>query len=446
MSAMPTERLLLAAAALLFAVRAVHVLARRAGQPAVVAELSVGILLGLALTGGMERELLTEPVREGLAALGGFGLLLFLFETGCATGHGPARREGKQILLLGGTSFLVPFAAGAALAAALVGTYGPGSGREAAFVLFLATALAVTALPVLARIMSDLGLAETRLGGTSIAGAAVCDALAWTVLAVALAVDGSDLGEGLAGLAGCALYTALLLTLGRRALLRFTAGRGPLAPHPTAALLGAAILLSAWVTALLGVHAVFGAFLLGFAVRPSGDVDPLGPARAVLRPVAMLLAPLYFVVSGMAVDLGAVASELWLLAALGGLALAGKLVAALGAGALCGMKPRESLLLGAVLNTRGVTELVILSIGFSNGLLGEELFGALTVYALLATALTGPVLSRWGPGRSRGTEQLAPNTTPLRGDTDGSRTAGPGGADHRRLDEHRRGDGRGIRP
>nr|QXL90831.1 potassium transporter [Streptomyces sp.] len=445
MSAMPTERLLLAAAVLLFAVRAVHVLARRAGQPAVVAELSVGILLGLALTGDVERELLTEPVREGLAALGGFGLLLFLFETGCAAGHGPSPRHGRRILLIGAASFLVPFAVGTGVAVALAGSYGPGSGRELAFVLFLATALAVTALPVLARIMSDLGLAETRLGRTSIGSAAVCDALAWTVLAVALAVDGDDgLGEGLAGLAGCALYTGALLTVGRRALVRLTA-RGPVAAHPAAALLAAGILLSAWVTSLLGVHAVFGAFLLGFAVRPVGDVDPLGPARAVLRPVAMLLAPLYFVVSGMAVDLGAVASELWLLGVLGGVALAGKLVAALGAGALCGMKPRESLLLGAVLNTRGVTELVILSIGLSNGLLGQELFGTLTVFALLATALTGPVLSRWGPGRSLGTE-LAPTVSLLRGDHDGTGTAGQSRAGHRRIDEHRRGDGRGIRP
>ncbi|MFE0131910.1 cation:proton antiporter [Streptomyces sp. NPDC059037] len=446
MSAMPTERLLLAAAALLFAVRAVHVLARRIGQPAVVAELSVGILLGLALTGGMERELLTAPVREGLAALGGLGLLLFLFETGCATGHGPSPRHGRRILLIGGASFLVPFAAGAAVAALLADAYGPGSGRSVAFVLFLATALAVTALPVLARIMSDLGLADTRLGVTSIGSAAVCDALAWTVLAVALAVDGSgELREGLAGLAGCALYTALLLTLGRRLLVRLATARGPVAAHPAAALLAAGILLSAWVTSLLGVHAVFGAFLLGFALRPVGDVDPLGPARAVLRPVAALLAPLYFVVSGMAVDLGAVASELWLLGLLGGVALAGKLVAALGAGALSGMKPRESLLLGAVLNTRGVTELVILSIGFGNGLLGAELFGTLTVFALLATALTGPVLSRWGPGRTPGAE-LAPPVSLLRGDEDGPWPARPGGADHRRIDEHRRGDGRGIRP
>ncbi|MDX3227791.1 cation:proton antiporter [Streptomyces sp. ME19-01-6] len=412
-TAMPVEELLPALAAIVLLVRGVHALARRCRQPAVVAELAAGILLGLALrlvlTDEAEAAILTRPVREGLTALGGLGLLLFLFETGCGAGGGPAPRHGRRALWIGGTAFLVPFAAGLGAAYAIVGEHGPGASRTTAFVLFLATALAVTALPVLARIVDDLGLADTRLGTLAVGGAAVCDALAWTVLAVALAVDGErEPGRAAAGLAGCAVYTLALLTVVRPVVRRLTA-RGPAAPYGTAALLCAGVLLSSYVTALLGVHAIFGAFLFGFAVRPAGPPrgqgpaapapNPLGPARAVLRPVAGLLAPVYFVVSGMAVNVSAVAAQLWLLGFLGGVALVAKVTAAAGAGALCGLGRRESVLLAVLLNTRGVTELVILSIGWSSGLLDQQIYGAMTVFALFATALTGPVLLRWGSAR-----------------------------------------------
>ncbi|MFE3764747.1 cation:proton antiporter [Streptomyces sp. NPDC059104] len=374
--------------------------ARRVGQPAVVGEIAVGILLGPSLLGWVwpqgQRWLLPGDVLPYLGVLGDLGLVAFMFLVGLELDLGLLRGQGRAVVLVSQAGVWVPWALGALLALGLYGSFAPEGVGRAEFVLFVAVALSVTAFPVLARILTEQGLHGTPVGALAMACAAVVDVVAWCLLAVVVAVaggGGAGVGSGRALAAGAFVAG---MWWGVRPLLARVVGRwscGAGGGGGVLAGLFGGLCLAAYTTDVLGVHALFGAFVFG-AVVPRG-VKAVERAAERIREFAVpLLLPLFFVGSGLRTDVGALAGGgVWLWAAVvPAVAVVAKWGGATGAALLAGRNREEAVLLGALMNCRGVTELVVLDIGLGLGVIGVELFTVLVLMALVTTAMTGPVV------------------------------------------------------
>jgi len=383
--------------------------ARLIGQPPVIGEITAGILLGPSLLGDLIGEdLFPSGIQAPLKALADVGLVLFMFVVGLELDQRLVRGRGKVAAGVSLGSTLLPFGLGALLALAIADEHVDG-GDKLAFVLFLGAAMSATAFPVLARILTDRGMHRTRLGGLALACAAVIDVLAWTALAAVVALAGS--GEGQWKIA-FALPFALVMILGVRPALRRLVPAYEKAGRLTPDLLAIVLIglfLSAWATEWLHVHFIFGAFLFGAVMPRGGAAERLNHEilERLEQLAVLLLLPMFFVVSGFNVDLGALqVSSFGTLAAILFVAIFGKLAGTYAAARLLGVPNRESAGLAALLNTRGLTEIVILSVGLERGILDTELYSLMVLMALLTTAMTGPLLSRLYP-RERVEAELA---------------------------------------
>ena len=385
------------------AARLCGAIATRVGQPRVVGEMAAGLLLGPSVLGrvapALSYALFPAPSLAFVNALAQIGVLLFMFVVGLELDVRHLRRRGHTAVLTSHASIIAPMLLGTTLALALYERYAPAGIGFAPFALFMGAAMSVTAFPVLARILADRNMTATPLGSLAIACAAVDDVTAWCILAavvgVARAGDASALGITIAGTAAFALA---MFTLGRPLLARLTArveqrrasggGEGFLAVVLLVAL------ASAWVTERLGVHALFGAFLVGALLPQSPVVEQLaGRLRDLL---VVLLLPLYFAFTGLrtAVALSA-DGAMWLAyVAVLAVAIVGKLGGTSVAARVAGMRWRDALSLGALMNTRGLMELVILNVGLDIGVLSPPLFAMMVVMAFITTALTTPLLDR----------------------------------------------------
>ncbi|MCW2665333.1 MAG: Kef-type transport system, rane component KefB [Frankiales bacterium] len=371
-------------------------------QPPVVGELLAGIALGPSAIGLAWPELsaLVAPPasRPALQAVAQLGLVVFMLLVGLEVDLRAVTSRARLVTAVSCSSFALPFALGAGLALLLHAGHGvteAGPVGRAAFVLVLGTAFAVTAFPVLARILHDRGLTGTPVGSTALACAAVTDVAAWLVLAVAVSLVSTSARPPAVVLLGAVAYTGAVLLLLRPALARLHT-RGLLDRVERRALLAVlvtAALLGAWATESLGLHAVFGPFVVGLAVPRHAPTLELVHRRLGDVCTAVLL-PAFFVVAGLGVDLTTLdGGGLLLLAAVVCLAIVGKVVGAAVPARWCGLSRTEALQLGALMNTRGLTELVVLSVGASTGVLDAQLYTVLVATAVLTTAATGPLLS-----------------------------------------------------
>ncbi|RSN26317.1 sodium:proton antiporter [Streptomyces sp. WAC 05977] len=378
---MPDLAVLLAALAVLLAMaRCFGWAFTRAGQPAVLGEITCGLVVGLALQAGPG---LPGGVDTTLDALAQLGLILFLFGVGArlAPSMTAARITAAFVPALGAT--VVPAALGALLALWLATRHAPAG--AAPFVLFAAAAMAVTAFPVLARILAERRMLDDDRGRCALTAAALTDATAWAALAVVASVH--------SGAQAWTLLAAFPFLLSLLLLARPWSGRtmdrlsGPTAVATMVAL----ACCGAAMTDAIGLHAAIGAFLVGVAVgRPASRHDPV----ALITPLASLLVPLYFVLIGRKVDLGeldtALVTETLAIIAVAVLAKGGG--AYLGA-RLAGQPPHPAAVFAALMNTRGVTELVFLSIGLGLGVIDSAFYTAMVAMALVTTAMTGPLLN-----------------------------------------------------
>ncbi|MFI8362584.1 cation:proton antiporter [Streptomyces sp. NPDC085612] len=413
-----TLYLLLDLALIIAMARVLGAAARACGQPAVIGEIVAGVLLGPTLLGAHFAGILfPSEVRPLLSALAGVGLALFMFAVGLEMDLGVLREGGRVTLWATTFSTVLPLGLGAVLAWLLADRY--GHGPLPAFVLFFAVAMAATAFPVLARIIADRGLTRTRIGTTALTCAAVTDLLVWILLAVAAALaTGADLDWRLALLVP---YAVLMITVvrpllrkagevSRRRGIRGTeSGSGK--DVNLLVLVLAGLLLSSACTEWMGLHYIFGAFLFG-AVVPREGAGPLRDgALQRMEPLSrLLLLPVYFVMAGLKVDLSRLDfGDLGTLAAILVVAMTGKLLGAYLGARLGGFGRRPAAALGALLNTRGLTELVVLGVGLELGLLDGTLYSLMVVMAVTTTALTGPLLTRILPAAGRSGPPAAPS-------------------------------------
>lgn len=367
--------------------------ARAARQPEVVGEILAGVLVVPAVlaVGGAPTlaAVLPTDVVSPLKVVGQAGLVLFLVGVAHELRHGGTVAGARAVGWVIAGSFVPALVTGLVMAAWVVWAADAGVRGDAptpALVLMVAVALSVTAVPVLARLLEDRGMVDTPAGKLSMTAAVVADSAAWVLLVLAIGVSG-----------GVVVSLALVAvgvgaTAVGRVLLR---GRVPTAaarrrPRVTGAAVSAVALLVAFRFEHWGLTAVFGAFVVGLAL-------PGGAWRDVVRPVmslGRLLVPVFFVVAGMGVanaPRGPVPWAAILLAT--GLAVVGKVGGGYLGGRLAGVDRRTAVTVGVLVNTRGLTEIVVLQAGYSAGLLSVELFLALVVMALATTAMTGPLLS-----------------------------------------------------
>lgn len=400
--------MLLGIAAVLVAGLLLGRLARRLRQPAVVGELTAGILLGPSLLGRLpgdpQARLFPADVRPLLGAVANVGLVLFMFVVGWEFEHRVIRPYARLAAGVAVCSIALAFALGLGLARLLYDDHATVAGHRIGFTpfaVFLGTAVSVTAFPVLARILTDSRMTGTRVGSLALASAAVDDVVAWCLLAYvsATVTSGGDYTE-LARIAAFATLYAAGMLLVVRPLLAALVWRWAAAERWSAllVLLAAGAMTSAWLTSWIGVHAIFGAFLFG-AVTPREPAGLLaGRVRGPLDDVSLLLMPVFFVVSGLDVDLGALTSgDALALLLIMVVACVGKLVGAIVPARLAGLPWREAADLGLLMNTRGLTGIVILNAAVSLGVLDVRMFTMLVVMALLTTAMAGPLLSHRPP-------------------------------------------------
>ncbi|WP_344854598.1 cation:proton antiporter [Planomonospora alba] len=397
------DLLLLDLVIVLAAARLLGAAARRIGQPPVVGEILAGILLGPTLLGPLLGDTLFGPeMKPPLQALANVGLVLFMFVVGLELDQKLVRGKGRIAATVALGSTAVPFALGCALALAIAGEHA-GDAETLPFVLFMGAAMAATAFPVLARILTDRGMQRITVGGLSLAAAAVIDVLAWTVLAVVVAVAGAGDAEGQWKVLLALPYAVVMFTVVRPLLARLVPAHGR-AGRLTPGLLSLVLLgliASAWATEWMHVHFIFGAFLFG-AVMPREGAERL--THEILERLeqlaVLLLLPMFFVVAGLNVNLRALdLSSLGTLAAILAVAVGGKLLGSYAAARMQKVPARQSWALATLLNTRGLTEIVILTVGLEKGVLDNELYSLMVVMALVTTGMTGPLLRRVYPDR-----------------------------------------------
>ncbi|KOX04530.1 Na/H antiporter [Streptomyces sp. NRRL B-1140] len=369
--------------------------ARKVGQPPVVGEIVAGILLGstlLSTTWGPWGE--TAPldgVRPLLGALAQVGLAMFMFVIGYEMDPSFFRDGGRTTLHVAAGSTLVPLVGGCLVALPFAAEHGPSGG--AGFVLFTGVALSVTAFPVLARILADRRLNRTAVGRRTMAAAAVNDLVAWVLLAVVVACFGT---AGQWRVALVPVYLLVLVCVVRPAMARLLRPRKAEEDRPARALLmvTTGLMASCAATEWLGVHFIFGAFAFGAVMPRAGLARLRAEVMARMEQAGtQVLLPVYFVVAGTGVDLAAFdASSLGLLLAALAVAVSTKMSGAYVGARTSGLHRDEALTISVLMNTRGLTEVVILTVGLQMGLIDEEFYSVLVVVAVLTTAMTGPLL------------------------------------------------------
>jgi Kef-type K+ transport system membrane component KefB len=410
-------RFLVSIAVILVAAHGLGRLAHRFGQPPVVGEIAAGLLLAPGVLGavapGLWAWLFPDPLLQGLGLTAQLGLVCFMFLLGWETDVAGLRNDRRPLLGIGLGGFALPFALGAVLAVPLFPLQDAHASSPLAFALFLGLALSITAVPVLARVLADSGIAGTRPGRLAMMSAIAVDVVSWGVLAVVLALSGSgDPREAVVTVAAVVAFVAAmvlvvrpLLAAGIAAAERATGGEALLLPIALVCTIAAAA-----VTEAIGVHAVFGAFVAGAVMprRPALGGRVADPVRSFSGAV---LLPLYFASVGMSVVFSGFGGgwALWLVL-LGVLAAAavGKIAGVTAGARLAGLPRREAAATGVLMNCRGLTELIIADIGLRAGIIDTAMFTVLVLVALITTAATGPLLRLVGPIAPVRAERPAP--------------------------------------
>jgi Kef-type K+ transport system membrane component KefB len=374
----------------------------RLGQPSVVGEMAAGILLGPSLFGLLAPDIFASVFPAGslsvLKLLSQVGVCLFMFTVGMELDVSHVRNRAHVAVLVSHASIVIPYLLGVVTAWFLYSTLAaPGAGFTA-FALFMGISMSITAFPVLARILQERGLTQTPLGSTGLTCAAVDDVTAWSILAFVVATVRSASVGGWAWSILLVLGFIAVMIWGVKPLLRRQLGAGRLAAEDlsrgTLATVIVVLLLAALSTELIGIHALFGSFLAG-TIMPDTHRFRHKLGLRIENFSSVLLLPIFFAFTGLRTQLGLLSGwQDWSIClAIIGVATLGKLGGTAVTARFTGMSWRESLQLGALMNTRGLMELIALNIGYDLGILSPRIFTMLVIMALVTTMMTGPLLT-----------------------------------------------------
>ena len=377
----------------------------RIGQPAVVGEMIAGILLGPSLFGllapGAFHFVFAPASLEPLRLFSQIGVCLFMFAVGMELDVSQLRRQVQTAIVVSHSSIVIPYLLGVTLALFLYERLAQPGASFTAFALFLGISMSITAFPVLVRILKDRNIFKTALGSTATACAAVDDVTAWTILAFVIAIARATSVGGAAFSFGLVIvFVGLMLLIIKPNLPSWLGGPALEREAPgqvTLAVVLGVVLVSAFATELIGVHALFGAFLAG-TVMPSVSGFREKLVIRVENISSVLLLPVFFAFTGLRTQIGLLGDGRdWITClVIIGVATAGKLGGSALAARITGMDTRMSLQLGALMNTRGLMELIALNIGYDLGILSQRIFTMLVIMALVTTIMTGPLLTLFG--------------------------------------------------
>lgn len=398
-SAFDIATILMAIAVIVAVARIVGTLFARIHQPRVIGEIAAGIMLGPSLFGAIApgaSEWVFGDAVPTLDVIAKLGLIFFMFLIGLEFDASLVRGQGRTMGLIFAGSLTVPFALGVLVGYLTHDIVFPEV-DELSYALFLGAALSITAFPVLARLLTEKGLAGTPIGVLALGCAAIEDVAAWLMLAVVVAIVKADGAASLVTTLGLTVVFGAVMLLLVRPAMAWVVRRMPRGEHGIGAALLSVILvgvlLSAWTTEEIGIHAIFGAFAFG-AILPR-DSLLVGDVTLRLEDFTVLLfLPVFFAAAGLRTELGTIdqadilAAGLLVLAA----AVLGKFVPVFLAARASGIPSRDASTLGVLMNTRGLTELVIISVGQQIGVVNEPMFAILVMMALITTFMTSPAL------------------------------------------------------
>ena len=398
----PLVRLLVQLLLIVSAARVCAWLAMRLGQPPVIGEIAAGILIGPSVLGALapsaSAALFPVDSLPILQMLSQIGVLLFMFVIGIELDASHIKGRTRTAVAVSHFSIAVPFILGVLLALLIYSAYAPPTVPFHAFALFLGVAMSITAFPVLARILEERQLTSTPLGTTALTCAAVDDVTAWSLLAfVSAVITSAGAAATLATMVTMLVVFVLFMVYAVRpslARLLDSTRRADALSKEHIALVLAVLLSSALATEVIGIHALFGAFLAGVVMPADATFRRL--LRERLETIgSVLLLPLFFAFTGLRTQIGLLGDvNDWLLClAIIAVATLGKMGGTITAARWTGLGWHESFALGALMNTRGLMELIALNVGYDLGILTPKVFTMMVLMALVTTAMTGPLLS-----------------------------------------------------
>ncbi len=373
---------------------------RKIGQPSVIGEIIAGIFLGPSLVGMYfpEYSSLLFPAASlgNLQFLSQIGLILFMFVIGMELDLKVLKNKAKEAVVISHASIVFPFALGMGLSYFIYHQFAPQGVEFLSFSLFMGIAMSITAFPVLARIVQERGIHKTKLGTIVITCAAADDITAWCILAAVIAiVKAGTFASSLYIMAMALVYVLAMLYLVKPFLKKvgdLYSNRDSIS-KPVVAIFLLTLIISSYLTEIIGIHALFGAFMTG-AIMP--DIAKIRNIfiEKVEDVAVILLLPLFFVFTGLRTEIGLI-NDIYLWKITGVIilvAVIGKFVGSALAARFVGQNWRDSLTIGALMNTRGLMELVVLNIGYELGVLSPKIFTMMVIMALLTTFMTGPAL------------------------------------------------------
>lgn len=373
---------------------------KKIGQPAVIGEIVAGIILGPSLIGayfpGVNEFLFPAASLSTLQFISQIGLILFMFIIGMELDLKAIGKQAYGAVIISHASIIIPYTLGMGLAYFIYNDYAPAGTSFLSFALFMGIAMSITAFPVLARILHEKGLTRSRLGAMALTCAAADDLTAWCILAavIALVKSGSST-SAVYTIALSVVYVLFMLKVLHPMLQQlgqiYTSRKKM--QTPIIAFIFMILIVSSYLTSIIGIHALFGAFIAG-VIMPSN----INFRKIVIEKIEdvsiILLLPLFFVITGLRTQIGLLnESHLWI--SFGWIllvAVAGKFGGSALAARIVGQSWKDSLSIGVLMNTRGLMQLIVLNIGYDLGILSPEIFAMMVLMALVTTFMTGPAL------------------------------------------------------
>jgi Kef-type K+ transport system membrane component KefB len=396
----PLAVLLLQIIVIIACARLFGYLFKKIGQPAVIGEIVAGIVLGPSIVGAYFPEvshfLFPAASLSTLSFLSQIGLILFMFIIGMELDLKAIGKQAYGAVIISHASIIIPYTLGVGLAFYIYHNYAPANITFLSFALFMGISMSITAFPVLARILQEKGLTRSPLGAMALTCAAADDLTAWCILAavIALVKSGSSFSV-LYTIALAVVYVLIMLKMVRPFLERLSAVYDSKEKRrtPIIALFFILLIISSYITSIIGIHALFGAFMAG-VIMPSSFSFRKIVIDKIEDVSIILLLPLFFVITGLRTQIGLInQGHLWI--TFGWIllvAVAGKFGGSALAARMVGQSWKDSLSIGVLMNTRGLMQLIVLNIGYDLGILTPEIFAMMVLMALVTTFMTGPAL------------------------------------------------------